>query len=60
MLELRAQLTRHRARTAGPAADFLGESRQFLRTQHQQRDAQDEEDFGEADFEHGKEIGRGR
>jgi len=60
MLELRAQLTRHRARAAGPAADFLGEPRQFLGTQHQQRDAEDEKDFGEADFEHWNEIGRRR
>src|SRR5690349_21211788 len=53
-LELLAELPRHRARTADPAPDLLGELRQLLRPEHDQRDREDQQQFGKTNLEHGK------
>src|SRR5688572_14969894 len=56
LVELLAELPRHRARPARPAADLVGEFRQFFRPQHQERDAEDQDDLGEADLEHRPQV----
>jgi len=43
LLELLAELARHRARAADPAAHLLRELRQFLRTEHDQGDREDQQ-----------------
>src|SRR5882672_334517 len=52
LIELVAELSRHGARPSHPAADVLGELRQFLGTEDQQCDERDQQDLGEADVEH--------
>src|SRR6185369_11711283 len=52
VLELLAELARHRARATHPPTDLGGDARQFLRPQDDQGQDGNDQDFGEADFEH--------
>jgi hypothetical protein len=52
LLELLAELPRHGARAPDPAADGPGKPGQFLRPEHDQRDTEDHQYFGEVDPEH--------
>ena len=52
-LELVAELARHGARAAHPAPHLLGELGQLLRPEHDQCQREDQQQFGESDFEHG-------
>ena len=45
--ELVAELSRHGACATDPAANLLGEFRQLLRPQHDEREREDQQQFGE-------------
>src|SRR6185437_6386044 len=53
-LELLLELPGHGARPADPAADLAHDARQLLRTQHDERQDEDDQDLGEPDIEHGR------
>jgi len=48
LLELLAELSRHGARPADPTADLGHHTRQLLRSQHDERQDEDDQDFEEA------------
>jgi hypothetical protein len=48
LLELLAELSRHGPRPADPTADLGDHTRQLLRSQHDERQDEDDQDFEEA------------
>jgi hypothetical protein len=58
LFELLAELPRHGPRPANPAANLGDDARQFLRSQHDQRQDEDDQDFEEPAFEQIRCSGR--
>ena len=54
LFKLRAQGARHCTGPTGPATEISRKLRQALWPEYQQRDAEDQDDFGKADLEHGR------
>src|SRR5688572_7818682 len=52
LLELRPQLTRHCTCASGPSTEVGRQLRKALGPQDEQRNPEDQDDLGEADFEH--------